>query len=138
MTTVSRFSNLSFQEKRTKIQEKDSKNTRKANDRAVKLFHTYVIEKGEDKKIESITKEELNKYLLDFYIEVRKETGNFINVTRLILYVMVCRELSRYALAKKHGTQYEHRPFIRQIFLSKQQRKNSEEWGKVTLNIIQQ
>ena len=55
MTTISRFANLSSQEKRTKIEEKDSKNTRKANDRAVKLFHTYLIEKGEDKKFESMT-----------------------------------------------------------------------------------
>ena len=75
MTTISRFANLSSQEKRTKIEEKDPKNTRKANDRAVKLFHTYLIEKGEDKKFESITKEELNKYLSDFYLEVRKENG---------------------------------------------------------------
>ena len=75
MTTVSRFANLSFQEKRTKIKEKDSKNTRKANDRAVKLFHTYLIEKGEDKKIESMTKEALNRYLSDFYLEVRKGNG---------------------------------------------------------------
>ena len=75
MTTISRFANLSSQEKRTKIEEKYSKNTRKANDRAVKLFHTYLIEKGEDRKIESMTKEELNKYLSDFYLEVRKENG---------------------------------------------------------------
>ena len=73
MTTISRFVNLSSQEKRTKIEEKDFKNTRKANDRAVKLFHTYLIEKGEDKKIESMTEEELNKYLSNFYLEVRKE-----------------------------------------------------------------
>ena len=46
MTTILRFANLSSQEKRTKIDEKDSKNTRKANDRAVKLFHTCLIEKG--------------------------------------------------------------------------------------------
>ena len=55
MTTISRFANLSSQEKRAKIEEKDSKNTRKTNDRAVKLFHTYLIEKGEGKKIESMT-----------------------------------------------------------------------------------
>ena len=104
MTTISRFANLSSQEKKTKIEEKDSKNTRKANDRAVKLFHTYLIEKGEDKKIESMTKEELGKYLSDFYLEVRKENRELYKVIRLFLYIMVCRELSRYALAKKHGT----------------------------------
>ena len=75
MTTISRFANLSSQEKRTKIEKKDSKNTRKANDRAVKLFHTCLIEKGKGSKIEkSVTKEELNKYLSDFYLEVRKES----------------------------------------------------------------
>ena len=73
MTTISRFANLSSQEKRTKIEEKDSKTHEKQNDRAVKLFHTYLIKKGEDKKIESMTNEELNKYLSDFYLEVRKE-----------------------------------------------------------------
>ena len=78
MTTVSRFANLSSEEKRTKIEEKDSKNTRKANDQAVKLFHAYLIEKGEDKKIESMTKEKLNKYLSDFYLEVRKEDGELL------------------------------------------------------------
>ena len=78
MTTISRFANLSSQEKRTKIEEKDSKNTRKANDRAIKLFHTYLIEKGKDKKIESMTKEELNKYLSDFFLEVRKENGELL------------------------------------------------------------
>ena len=32
---------------------------------------------------------------------------------------MVCRELSNYALANKHGTKYEYRPFKRQIFFFK-------------------
>ena len=104
MTTISRFSNLSSQEKAAKIEEKDSKNTRKANDRAVKLFHTYLIEEGEDKKIESMTKEELNKYLSDFYLQVKKENGELYKSNTLDSVRLVCRELSRYALAKKHGT----------------------------------
>ena len=92
MTTISKFANLSSQEKRTKIEEKDPKNTRKANDRAVKLFHTYLIERGKDKKIESMTEEELNKYLSDFYFEVRKGNGE--------LYKSNTFDSVRYALQK--------------------------------------
>ena len=93
ITTISRFAISSSQEKSTKIEEKDSKNTRTANDRALKLFYTYLIEKGENKKIESMTKEELNKYLSDFYLEVRKENGELYKSNNMLN--SVCYGLQR-------------------------------------------
>lgn len=70
-----RFASLSEQDFDKLITEKDSKNTRRATDFAVKTFQAYLSEKGENTEFEAAEPSRLDCLLRQFYTEARSLHG---------------------------------------------------------------
>ena len=57
------------------ITEQENKNTRAKTDRDVKLLLAFLLEKNEQRKLEEIQPEELNRYLGEFILSVKRKDG---------------------------------------------------------------
>jgi len=58
-------------------------NTRKANEKAARLFRSYLTEIGEDTKFEDFDCQQLDRHLKQFYFRARKEDGQHYKSTSL-------------------------------------------------------
>ena len=74
-STTSRFREVTEKEKEEFIREQRNSNTVKKNNQHVKLLTEYLNFAGEKKDIKNIEPEELNKYLENFILSVRKRDG---------------------------------------------------------------
>ena len=72
---MSRFANVSDEELRNLVKEKDAKRTQKASDQSWRTFESYCKEKSIVFDINTVSKHELNNILKTFYLEVRKRDG---------------------------------------------------------------
>jgi hypothetical protein len=94
MAKASRFASLSETELVKLSESKDSKNTKAATKHSVKLFRTYLAEKGHDSSFETYTNGVLNSRLRLFYAEVRNASGERYKRTSLIaIRSGICRLL---------------------------------------------
>ena len=57
------------------ITDQENKNTRAKTQRDVKLLTTFLLEKNEQRKIEEIQPEELNRYVSEFIVSVKRKDG---------------------------------------------------------------
>ena len=53
-----------------------NENTKKKTKRDVALFHEFLVLKGETRQMDELTPQELNKFLSEFLITVRKKEDN--------------------------------------------------------------
>ena len=57
------------------ITDQENKNTRAKTQRDVKLLAAFLLEKNEQRKIEEIQPEELNRYVSEFILSVKRKDG---------------------------------------------------------------
>ena len=57
------------------IADQENKNTRAKTQRDVKLLTTFLLEKNEQRKLEEIQPEELNRYIGEFILSVKRKGG---------------------------------------------------------------
>ena len=57
------------------ITDQENKNTRAKTRRDVKLLTAFLLEKNEQRKIEEIQPEELNCYVSEFIVSVKRKDG---------------------------------------------------------------
>ena len=57
------------------ITDQENKNTRAKTQRDVKLLTAFLLEKNEQRKIEEIQPEELNRYVSEFIVSVKRKGG---------------------------------------------------------------
>ena len=57
------------------ITDQENKNTRAKTQRDVKLLTVFLLEKNEQKKIEEIQPDELNRYVSEFIVSVKRKDG---------------------------------------------------------------
>ncbi|XP_060575540.1 zinc finger MYM-type protein 2-like [Ruditapes philippinarum] len=94
MAKATRFASLSETDLVKLSESKDSKNTKAATKHSVKLFRTYLAEKGHDSSFETYTNGVLNSRLRLFYAEVRNASGERYKRTSLIaIRSGICRYL---------------------------------------------
>ena len=79
-----RFASLSETDLVKLSESKDSKNTKAATTQSVKLFRTYLAEKGHDSSFETYSSGLLNSRLRSFYAEVRHASGERYKRTTMI------------------------------------------------------
>ena len=79
-----RFASLSDDQLKTLITERESNNTRKCTDSAVRTFRAYLVEKGLETGFESWPAEELDAILCKFFTEARSGKGELYKKTSLI------------------------------------------------------
>ena len=79
-----RFASLSDAQCKTLITERESKNTRRATDHAVKTFNSYLVEKGIETDFEKWDSERLDATLCKFFTEARSSKGELYKKTTLI------------------------------------------------------
>ena len=70
-----RFATVDEDEIQRILEEKDSVNTRRATDSAVRTLQAYLREKGLSENFEDLSKTDLNMVLSKFYTEARQENG---------------------------------------------------------------
>ena len=58
------------------IAEQQNKNTRAKTERDVNLLKTFLTVKGESRKPEELTPEQLNGHLCEFIVSVKRKDGN--------------------------------------------------------------
>ena len=58
------------------IDGQENENTQKKTKRDVALFHEFFVLKGEMRQMDELTPQELNKFLSEFLITVRKKEDN--------------------------------------------------------------
>jgi len=58
------------------IDGQENENTKKKTKHDVVLFHEFLVFKGETRQMDELTPQELNKFLSEFLITVRKEEDN--------------------------------------------------------------
>lgn len=83
-------------------EERNEKNTRKQTDWAVNILKQWLIEKGKDDKFESISVEELNGILREFYGTVRNHDGNTYSISS---YKSIRAGLNRHLKMPPHSQQ---------------------------------
>ena len=79
-----RFASMNEAEINKILTEKDSVNTKKATDGAVKIFRHYLSEKGMSADFEDWPVEELDSALAKFYMEARNKNGDLYKKASLI------------------------------------------------------
>ena len=69
-----------FQSLDTSVEEfidgQENENTKKETKHDVALFHEFLVFKGETRQMNELTPQELNKFLSEFLITVRKKEDN--------------------------------------------------------------
>ena len=78
-----RFATLSEDVMNSILKDKDSENTKKATDRAVRLFRKYWNEKNRSEDFENYEISELEEALTKFYSEARNESGDLYKKSTL-------------------------------------------------------
>ena len=78
-----RFATLSEDVMNSILKDKDSENTKKATNRAVRLFRKYLNEKGRPEDFENYEISELQEALTKFYSEARNESGDLYKKSTL-------------------------------------------------------
>ena len=78
---MERFASLNFEEIEKIAHEKDSANTHRSTEMAYNVFKNYCEEKNI--QIDTSNKKELDNYLCKFYLEARKQNGDFYTKTSL-------------------------------------------------------
>ena len=58
------------------IDGQENENTKKKTKHDVALFHEFLVLKGETRKMDELTPQELNKFISEFLITVRKKEDN--------------------------------------------------------------
>ena len=58
------------------IDGQENENTKKKTKHDVVLFHEFLVLKGEMRQMDELTPPELNKFLSEFFLTVRKKEGN--------------------------------------------------------------
>ena len=81
--TKTRFTNLSSEDLSKLIADKDSANTKKATDHAVRVFRAYLREKEIPEDFENFSQQRLDTVLAKFYAESRSQTGELYKKTSL-------------------------------------------------------
>ena len=76
------------------LEEKDSKNTRRATNGAAKSFRSYLKARNAAENIEQLTGEEFDEHLGKFYVEVRQENGERYQKTSFSLRYGIHRHMS--------------------------------------------
>ena len=76
MLPSARFATVDEAEFRRILIEKDTKNTCRATNGAVKIFQTYLKAKNMPETFENFTNEEFDDIVDKFYVEVRQENGD--------------------------------------------------------------
>ena len=93
-TTQKRFASVTKEEYEEILRNKDSEATRKSTEKAVKLLRTYLHEKGQSEEFEKLTKAELDSVLCLFYVEIRKQDGDYYKTASLnSIRAGLCRHL---------------------------------------------
>ncbi|XP_032228739.1 uncharacterized protein LOC5504541 [Nematostella vectensis] len=80
---LGRFGDSSEEEIQRLLEERSTRNTKKANRFAVRIFREYLREKGHDPCFEDYDKTSLNNILRKFYVEARKRDGDFYKKSAL-------------------------------------------------------
>ena len=57
------------------VQERQNKNTREKTRRDVSLLSEFLKQKGEKRKLEEIKPDEINKYLYEFILSIKRKDG---------------------------------------------------------------
>ena len=70
-----RFATVDEDEFQRILKEKDSLNTKRATNSAVRTLQSYLREKGQTKNFEDLSKTDLYMILNKFYTEARQENG---------------------------------------------------------------
>ncbi|XP_067875608.1 activating transcription factor 7-interacting protein 1-like isoform X3 [Heterodontus francisci] len=83
-------------------EERNEKNTRKQTDWAVNILKQWLIEKGRDEKFETMSVEELNSILREFYGTVRNHDGNTYSISS---YKSIRAGLNRHLKMPPHSRQ---------------------------------
>lgn len=78
-----RFASMSEDDMKKLLYDKDSKNTHKGTEQAVRLFRAYLTEKKMDTNFEKLPKNELDTILARFYAEARQKSGELYKKTSL-------------------------------------------------------
>ena len=83
-TVKKRFATLSEAQFNMLITERESSNTRKSTENAVRTFRSYLVEKTQDTGFESWTADKLDTILCKFFTEARTAKGELYKKTTLI------------------------------------------------------
>ncbi|XP_033756252.1 uncharacterized protein LOC117338997 [Pecten maximus] len=81
-----RFASLNDENINKLMTEKDSINTRRATDSAVKMFKEYLKEKNVAEDVETLDSTELDKLLGKFYLEARNKNGELYKKASLTAF----------------------------------------------------
>ena len=77
------FAEISEENIKDLLSTKDSKETKRAVKRGVKLFRDYLTNKGASSDFQNFAKSELNEHLRTFYASARKKDGDMIKTNSL-------------------------------------------------------
>ena len=77
------FANITEDNIQDLLTNKDSKETKRQVDRAVKIFRNFLLNDNVTTELESLSKSELNEHLRTFYASIRKKDGEVMKKTSL-------------------------------------------------------
>ena len=83
-STVKKFASLSDAQFNALITERESNNTRKGTDSAVRTFRAYLVEKSLDRGFESWPSAQLDTISWKYFTEARSAKGELYKKTTLI------------------------------------------------------
>ena len=84
--TKRRFASLDDEDKENLLDGIDSKNTKRQTNTAVNIFREYLTEKGLSSDFETLSDDELDKILGNFYLEMRTKNGELYKKTTMNSY----------------------------------------------------